>query len=90
MYFIVFGSISSLNKLYTKEGNITYLQTKIKTKLQFVCTQNENISLFGLTSGHKRSCDSAMENQIFANLLSNIHIASKKKVMSDTAESMTV
>ena len=34
------------------------------------CTQNEENSHFGLTFGHKRSCDSVMGHPIFANLVS--------------------
>ena len=39
----------------------------------------EKISLFGLTFGHKRSCDSVMGGPIFANLVSKYARGFKKK-----------
>ena len=59
-----------LNK--QKEGKFTDLQAKIKNSLCHICFVHkmEKISLFGLTSGHKRSCDSATQSLIFANLVS--------------------
>ena len=60
-----------LYKAKKRGGGITDLQAKMKNSFYHLfCTQNKKISLFELTSGHKRSCDSVTGSQISANLVS--------------------
>ena len=76
-----FGSISSwINDIQSKKRtNYWFTGQNEKFTLPFVLYAKWKFSLFGLTFGCKRPCDSVTGGPIFANLVSNIPHEFKEK-----------